>query len=81
MLCVSGNSECPQKATRKGKRWRTNSPQEIQRDTERYLLQIDKQSKRSFKTPEAARTAALEIKLRFPDLQITISTPLSGHAP
>jgi hypothetical protein len=81
MLCVSGNSECPQKATRKGKRRRTNSPQEIQRDTERYLLQIDKQSKRSFKTPEAARTAALEIKLRFPGLQITISTPLLGHAP
>ena len=58
-----------------------NSPQERQRDTERYLLQIDRQSKRSFETAEAARMAALEIKLRFPILQIMISTPLSGHAP
>src|SRR6478672_1182305 len=55
-------------------------PTQKQPETERYLLQIDRQSKRSFKTPEAARTAALEIKSRFPGLQITISTPLSGHA-
>ena len=39
---------------------------------DRYLLQIDGQTKRSFKTAEAARSAALEIKARFPALQISI---------
>ncbi len=41
-------------------------------DTERYLLQIDRQTKRSFKTSEAARSMALEIKARFPALQVAI---------
>ena len=41
-------------------------------DTERYQLQIDRQTKRSFKTPEAARSAALEIKSRFTVLQVSI---------
>ena len=35
-------------------------------------LQIDRQTKRSFKTAEAARSAALEIKTRFPTLQVSI---------
>jgi hypothetical protein len=43
-----------------------------QPDTERYQLQIDGQTKCSFKTPEAARSAALEIKSRFPALQVSI---------
>jgi hypothetical protein len=43
-----------------------------QTDTERYQLQIDRQTKRSFKTPEAAQSAALEIKSRFPALQVSI---------
>jgi len=43
-----------------------------QPDTERYQLQIDRQTKRSFKTSEAARSAALEIKSRFPSLQVSI---------
>ena len=47
-------------------------PKQQQSDTERYLLQIDRQTKRSFKTPEAARSAALEIKSRFPALQVSI---------
>ena len=38
----------------------------------RYLLQIDRQTKRSFKTPEAAQAAALEIKARFLALQVSI---------
>jgi hypothetical protein len=37
-----------------------------QSDTGRYQLQIDRQTKRSFKTPEAARSAALEIKSHHP---------------
>ena len=45
--------------------------------TERYQLQIDRQSKRSFKTPEAARSAALEIKSRFPILQVSIYDSVS----
>ncbi len=41
-------------------------------DTERYQLQIDRQTKRSFETLEAARSAALKIKSRFPALQVSI---------
>ena len=47
-------------------------PQQEQPEMDRYLLQIDRQTKRSFKTAEAARSAALEIKARFPALQISI---------
>jgi hypothetical protein len=47
-------------------------PQQRQPDTERYLLQIDRQTKRSFKTPEAAQAMALEIKARFPALQVSV---------
>jgi hypothetical protein len=47
-------------------------PQQRQPDTDRYLLQIDRQTKRSFKTPEAAQAMALEIKARFPFLQVSI---------
>ena len=47
-------------------------PQQNKPETERYLLQIDRQTKRSFKTPEAARSAGLEIKGRFPALQVSI---------
>jgi len=46
--------------------------QHQQPDTERYQLQIDRQTKRSFKTSEAARSAALEIKSRFPSLEVSI---------
>ena len=37
-----------------------------------WLLQIDRQTKRSFKTPEIARSMAFEIKARFPALQVEI---------
>ena len=47
-------------------------PQQRQPDTERYLLQIDGQTKRSFTTPEAAQSIALEIKARFPALQVSV---------
>jgi hypothetical protein len=52
-------------------------PTQNQPETERYLLQIDRQSKRSFKTPEAARKAALEIKSRFPALQVSVYDSVS----
>ena len=51
---------------------REERPQQGQPDTERYLLQIDRQTKRSFKTPEIARSMAFEIKARFPALQVEI---------
>ena len=38
----------------------------------RYLLQVDKQTKGSYKTPEAARSAALEIKKAYPILQVSV---------
>jgi hypothetical protein len=49
-----------------------------QPEMERYQLQIDRQTKRSFKTAEAARSAALEIKSRFPALQVSIYDSVSG---
>jgi hypothetical protein len=52
--------------------------EQSQPETGRYLLQIDRQSKRSFKTPEAARVAALEIKSRFPPLQVSIYDTVTG---
>ena len=47
-------------------------PKQEQPEMDRYLLQVDRQTKRSFKTAEAARSAALEIKTRFPALQVSI---------
>ncbi len=47
-------------------------------DSRTALLQIDRQTKRSFKTPEAARSAALEIKARFPALQVSIYDSVSS---
>jgi hypothetical protein len=38
----------------------------------RYLLQVDKQTKDSYKTPEAAQSAALEIKIAYPIVQVSI---------
>ena len=38
----------------------------------RYLLQVDRQTKGSYKTPEAAQSAALEIKTRHPVVQVSI---------
>ena len=43
-----------------------------------YLLQIDRQSKRSFATHEAAQSAAKEIKSRFPALQVSVYDTVSG---
>ncbi len=43
---------------------RTEEPRQQPPEIERYLLQIDRQTKRSFKTPEAARSMGLEIKDR-----------------
>jgi hypothetical protein len=53
-------------------RVRTKEP-----DTERYQLQIDRQTKRSFKAAEAAQSAALEVKSRFPTLQVSIYDSVS----
>ena len=38
----------------------------------RYLLQVDKQTKDSYKTSEAAQSAALEIKIAYPIVQVSI---------
>jgi hypothetical protein len=62
----------PPKKAAKGEATEEEHLPHQQTDTERYQLQIDRQTKRSFKTPEAARSAALEIKSRFPALQVSI---------
>jgi hypothetical protein len=38
----------------------------------RYLLQVDRQTKSSYKTSEAAQSAALEIKTECPVVQVSI---------
>jgi hypothetical protein len=55
-------------------------PPQPQPNTERYLLQIDRQTKRSFKTPEAAQATALEIKARFPILQVSIYASVTNSS-
>jgi hypothetical protein len=67
----------PQRTPRKEKAGDEKATQK-QPETERYLLQIDRQSKCSFRTPEAARTAALEIKSRFPALQVSVYDSVLG---
>ena len=62
----------PAKNAAKREQAEEERPKQNQQEPERYLLQIDRQTKRSFKTPEVAQAAALEIKARFPALQISI---------
>jgi hypothetical protein len=68
----------PAKNAVKKERAEEDRPKQSQSESGRYLLQIDRQSKRSFKTPEAAQTAAREIKSRFPALQVSIYDTVTG---
>ena len=38
----------------------------------RYLLQVDRQTKGSYKTSEAAQSAALRIKTAYPIVQVSV---------
>jgi hypothetical protein len=67
----------PAKNVAKKERVEEARSEQSQPGTERYLLQIDRQTKRSFKTPEAARSAAMEIKARFATLQVSIYDDVS----
>jgi hypothetical protein len=62
----------PAKKAAKPEQPEEERPRHQQPDMERYQLQIDRQTKRSFKTLEAAQSAALEVKSRFPALQISV---------
>ena len=46
--------------------------QRKQTEAGRYLLQVDRQTKGSFNTFEAARSAAMQIKTGFPILHVSI---------
>ena len=46
----------------------------------RYLLQVDKQTKGSYKTPEAAQSAALQIKKAYPIVQVSIYDSFDNSA-
>ena len=48
-----------------------------QPEARRYLLQVDRQTKGSFNTFEAARSAAVQIKTEFPILQVSIYDSVS----
>ena len=41
-------------------------------ETGRYLLQVDRQTKGSYKTSEEAQSAALEIKTGYPIVQVSV---------
>ena len=41
-------------------------------ETGRYLLQVDRQTKGSYQTPEAAQSAALIIKKGYPIVQVAV---------
>ncbi len=41
-------------------------------ETGRYLLQVDRQTKGSYKTSEAAQAAALAIKTDYPIVQVSV---------
>ena len=67
----------PAKNVTKKERVEEARSEQSQPGTERYLLQIDRQTKRSFKTPEAARSAAMEIEVHFPAPQVSIYDDVS----
>jgi hypothetical protein len=47
-------------------------PQHQQPENRRYLIQVDKQTKASYDTAEAAQSAALEIKKGYPIVKVSI---------
>jgi hypothetical protein len=46
--------------------------QRKQPERSRFLLQVDRQTKGSYTTPEAAQTAALVIKNSYPIVQVSV---------
>jgi hypothetical protein len=46
----------------------------------RYFLQVDKQTKGSYKTSEAAQSAALGIKKAYPIVQVSIYDSVDNSA-
>ena len=48
------------------------SSQRKQTEIGRYLLEVDRQTKGSYKTSEAAQSAALAIKTRYPVVKVSI---------
>lgn len=55
-------------------------PQRKRPESGRYLLQVDKQTKGSYKTAEAAQSAALEIKRAYPIVQVSIYDSVDNSA-
>ena len=51
-----------------------------QRKRPEKLLQVDKQTKSSYKTPEAAQSAAIEIKIAYPIVQVSIYDSVDNSA-
>ena len=55
-------------------------PQRKQPESGRYLLQVDKQTKGSYRTSEAAQSAALQIKTAYPIVQVSIYDSVDNSA-
>ena len=54
--------------------------QRKQPDSALYLLRIDKQTKGSYKSHEVAQSAALEIKIAYPIVQVSIYDSVDNSA-
>jgi hypothetical protein len=52
--------------------------QHKQGESGRYLIQVDKQTKASYDTAEAAQSAALEIKKGYPIVKVSISDSIES---
>jgi hypothetical protein len=48
------------------------SSQRKRKETSRYLLQVDRQTKSSYDTPESAEAAGLAIKTSHPIVQVSV---------
>jgi hypothetical protein len=47
-------------------------------ETGRFLLQVDRQTKSSYQTVEAAQTAGLAIKTSYPIIQVSVYDMVDG---
>jgi ribosomal protein L34 len=55
-----------------GKETEQGFSQRMRPESGRYLLHVDRQTKRSYKTAQAAQSAGLEIKSGYPIVQVSI---------
>jgi hypothetical protein len=65
-------SKCLQRTTRPNKEADEVFSQSKRPERDRYLLQVDRQTKNSYTTSEAAQSAALAIKTGYPIVRVSV---------